>query len=52
MFFTSSRRRMGRWVNGWFLLLLGWGSVLLITAIGLYSLPESLKTAWRIIMGG
>jgi manganese transport protein len=50
--FTSSRRRMGRWVNGWFLLILGWGSVLLITAMDLYSLPESLKEAWRIITGG
>jgi len=50
--FTSSRRRMGQWANGWFLLILGWGSVLLITAMDLYSLPESLKTAWRIITGG
>ena len=38
--------------NGWFLLIAGWGSVLLITAMDLYSLPESLKTAWRIITGG
>ncbi len=43
LLFTSSRRRMGQWVNGWFLLILGWGSVLLITAMDLYSLPESLK---------
>jgi manganese transport protein len=43
---------MGRWVNGWFLLILGWGSALLITAMALYSLPESLKEAWRIITGG
>jgi manganese transport protein len=50
--FTSSSRRMGRWVNGWFLLILGWGSALLITAMDLYSLPESLKEAWRIITGG
>jgi manganese transport protein len=50
--FTSSRRRMGQWANGWFLLILGWGSVLLITAMDLYSLPESLKEAWRIISGG
>jgi len=50
--FTSSRRRMGQWANGWFLLLLGWGSVLLITAMDLYSLPASLKEAWRIIIGG
>jgi manganese transport protein len=50
--FTSSRRRMGQWANGWFLLILGWGSALLITAMAIYSLPESLKEAWRIISGG
>jgi manganese transport protein len=50
--FTSSRRIMGRWSNGWFLAIFGWGSVLLITAMDLYSLPESLKEAWRIIAGG
>jgi len=49
--FTSSRRRMGQWVNGWFLLVLGWGSALLITALDLYGLPESLQTAWRVITG-
>jgi manganese transport protein len=49
--FTSSRRRMGQWANRWWLLVLGWGSVLLITAMDLYSLPESLKEAWRIFTG-
>lgn len=49
--FTSSRKVMGKWTNGWFLRLLGWGSVILITAIDIYSLPESLKEAWRIIVG-
>jgi manganese transport protein len=49
--FTSSRKRMGRWANGWFLLIFGWGSVLLITAMDIYSLPESLKAAWRVICG-
>jgi manganese transport protein len=49
--FTSSRRHMGRWANGWFLLILGWGSAVLITAMDIYSLPESLKTAWRVIVG-
>jgi len=50
--FTSSRTVMGRWTNGWFLTVFGWGSALLITAMDLYSLPESLKEAWRIIIGG
>jgi len=52
LLFTSSRQKMGPWVNGWFLLILGWGSALLITAMDIYSLPESLKEAWRIITGG
>lgn len=52
LLFTSSRKIMGQWRNGWFLLLLGWGSVILITAMDLYSLPESLKESWRIISGG
>ena len=50
--FTSSRRKMGQWANGWFLLSAGWASVLLITAMDIYSLPASLKEAWRIISGG
>jgi manganese transport protein len=50
--FTSSRRIMGQWANGWFLMVLGWGSVILITLMDIYSLPESLKDAWHIIAGG
>jgi manganese transport protein len=50
--FTGSRARMGRWNNGLLLRTLGWGSALLITAMDLYSLPESLKAAWRILVGG
>ncbi|MGA2242910.1 MAG: Nramp family divalent metal transporter [Verrucomicrobiota bacterium] len=50
--FTSSRRLMGRWANGWFLMVLGWGSAILITLMDIYSLPESLKEAWHIIAGG
>jgi manganese transport protein len=49
--FTSSQRRMGKWKVGWFLLIAGWGSAILITAIDLYGLPESIKTAWQIIAG-
>jgi len=48
--FTSSRRRMGRWRNGWFLLIAGWGSAALITALDIYGLPDSLKTAWQVIV--
>jgi manganese transport protein len=50
--FTSSRERMGAWKNGWFLLIAGWGSALLITALDIYGLPDSLRTAWQVIIGG
>jgi manganese transport protein len=50
--FTSSRKRMGTWKNGWVLLIAGWSSAILITAMDLYGLPESLKVAWQIIAGG
>jgi manganese transport protein len=49
--FTSSKKRMGKWRNGWFLMLTGWGSALLITAMDIYSLPDALKQAWVIIVG-
>jgi len=52
MHFTSRGKFMGRWSNGWFLMLFGWGSVLLITAMDVYSLPDSLREAWRVIVGG
>jgi manganese transport protein len=50
--FTSSRARMGQWRNGPFLLVAGWTCALLITALDLYGLPDSLKTAWRVVCGG
>ena len=49
--FTSSRKRMGRWRNGWLLLITGWGSAILITAMDLYTLPDALREAWRVIVG-
>jgi manganese transport protein len=49
--FTSSRQRMGVWKNGWLLLTAGWTSALLITALDIYGLPDSLKAAWHIITG-
>jgi manganese transport protein len=50
--FTSSRRRMGAWKNGWILLTAGWVSAVLITAMDLYGLPDSIREAWKIITGG
>jgi manganese transport protein len=52
MHFTSSRKRMGRWVNGWSLLILGWGSAILITVMDIYSLPDALRDAWNVIFHG
>ncbi len=49
--FTSSRKRMGEWHNGWFLLITGWGSAILITAMDLYTLPDALREAWNVIVG-
>jgi manganese transport protein len=49
--FTTSSKRMGKWRNGMFLTIFGWGSALLITAVALYGLPESLKAAWHVIVG-
>jgi manganese transport protein len=40
--FTSRRRFMGRFANGWFLLFAGWGSAMLITALDLYWLYSKL----------
>jgi manganese transport protein len=52
MHFTTSGRRMGAWKNGWFLLAAGWASAILITAMDVYGLPDSLNAAWRVIAGG
>jgi manganese transport protein len=49
--FTCSRKKMGTWKLGWFLLIAGWGSALLITSMDIWGLPDSLKTAWHVIMG-
>ncbi len=49
--FTSSGGKMGKWKNGWFLMIAGWGSALLITALDLYGLPDSLRSAWHVIIG-
>ncbi|MDP9173689.1 MAG: Nramp family divalent metal transporter [Planctomycetota bacterium] len=49
--FTSSRKRVGDWKNGWFLMVTGWGSALLITALDIYGLPDSLRQAWHVILG-
>src|SRR4029079_18432842 len=50
--FTSSQAKMGKWKSGWFLLAAGWTSALLITAMDLYGLPDSLSAAWQVVTGG
>ena len=50
--FTSSSNKMGAWRNGKFLLLAGWGSAILITALDIWGLSDSLRTAWHVITGG
>jgi manganese transport protein len=49
---ASSRKRMGQWRLGCFLLIAGWGSALLITAFDFYGLPDAVKQAWQVIRGG
>ena len=49
--FTSSKERMGAWRSGRFLLVAGWSSAILITALDFWALPESLKTAWHVLIG-
>ncbi len=49
--FASSRKRMGQWRIGWFLLIAGWGSALLITGFDLYGLPDAFKQAWQVVTG-
>ena len=51
LYFTSSKRLMGRFRNGWFLLTVGWGSCLLITALDFYGLPDMIEKAWKVIEG-
>jgi manganese transport protein len=49
--FTSAHKRMGAWKLGWFLMIAGWGSAIFITAMDAYGLPESLRSAWQVIIG-
>jgi manganese transport protein len=50
--FASSRRRMGKWKLGIFLLATGWSSAILITAMDIYGVPDAVRQAWQVITGG
>jgi manganese transport protein len=49
--FTSSRQKMGAWRSGIPLMIAGWASAILITALDIWGLPDSLKSAWHVITG-
>ena len=49
MCFACSRRRMGAQRIGTFLMVAGWASCLLITALDIYGLPDALRDAWSIL---
>jgi manganese transport protein len=49
--FTSSRAKMGAWKSGMFLMVAGWSSAILITALDVWGLPDSIKSAWHVIIG-
>jgi manganese transport protein len=49
--FAGSKRRMGEGRIGAFLLVTGWASCLLITALDVYGLPDALRDAVRVFRG-
>jgi len=49
--FTSSREKMGIWKSGWFLMTTGWGSAAVIAALDIWGLPDSIRSAWQVIVG-
>ena len=49
--FTSSRKWMGAYRTGCFLLITGWVSFVLITALDLYGLTSTVQKAWAVIAG-
>jgi Mn2+/Fe2+ NRAMP family transporter len=51
LLFAGFSKRMEKWRSGRFLLFAGWGSATLITAMDIYSLPDSLRQVWTIIVG-
>jgi manganese transport protein len=51
LLFAGSSKRMGKWRLGRFLLLAGWGSAVVITAMDIYSLPDSIRQVWTVIAG-
>jgi len=50
--FTSSKLRMGSWKIERSLLLAGWASAIVITAMDIFGLKDSLRAAWSVVVGG
>ena len=48
LWFTSSKRFMGEYRNGGFLMIAGWTSCILITALDIYGLPGALHDAMSV----
>jgi manganese transport protein len=51
MCFAGSKHRLGAQRIGKFLLVTGWASCLIITALDLYGLPDALRDAWAVLAG-
>jgi len=51
MYFAGSKRHMGTQRIGPILMITGWASCLLITALDIYGLPDALHDAWAILGG-
>jgi manganese transport protein len=51
LYFTSSTRHMGKYANGWWLLIFGWATCFFITALDLWGLPDALAKAWEFVGG-
>jgi manganese transport protein len=51
LYFSSSTRHMGQYRNGWWLLVSGWATCVLITVLDLYGLPDALAKAWEFMAG-
>jgi manganese transport protein len=49
--FVSRRTFVGQWRIGPAMMVAGWGTAVLITAMDLYGLPEALGDAWRVVAG-
>jgi manganese transport protein len=49
--FAGSKRRMGAGRIGGFLLVTGWASCLLITALDIYGLPDAVHDAVSVFTG-